>query len=116
MPKGLSYPLKPAMLSSALDVAGLTINYRFSRTDKFERGLVATFYPDGSWAPAEGELIWVRCSAVRFDHAPATRAAILGEAIPKLVQWAKSIEVLDARSTIRRERQNFVFPYPVFES
>ncbi|WP_242117875.1 hypothetical protein [Sphingomonas lacusdianchii] len=104
------------MLLSAFDVAGLKINYQFSRMNKFERGLVATFYPDGSWLSVEGELIWVRCSAVRFDHAPATRAAIVGEGIPKLVQWAKSIEILDFRSTIRRERQNFVFPYPDLEN
>jgi len=36
------------------------------------------------------------------------------EAIPKLIEWAKSIEAQDARSPVRREKQSFTFSYSLW--
>jgi hypothetical protein len=116
LPKGRSYPLKPTMLAGAIDAAGLNLPLKLTRWDRFESGLTARFYPDGAWAGEDGEMIWVCCRAVPSDHASAIRAAILGVGIPRLIDWAKAIEALDVRSTVRREQQAFVYPYPDPES
>lgn len=115
LPKGRSYPLKPSALRTAIDAAGLTLPVELTRWDQFDPALIARFYPDGAWRGKDGEFFWVSCKAVRSDHAAALRAVIECEAVPQLVEWARRIEALDARSPVRREKQTFSYPYPRLE-
>jgi hypothetical protein len=116
LPKGRTYPLKPMLLASALQDAGIAIRVTLTRWDKFDESLQARFSPD-AWLPGQaGELIWVSCKAVSSNQAPAIRAAVESEGVARLIEWAKSIEALDARSPVRREQQTFTYPYPVLQS
>jgi len=110
LPKGRSYPLKPSELERAVLASGLELPVEFTRWDKFEPVLQASYYPDGSWSGRSGDFIWVYCKAVDSMSANAINARLVGEALPSFVKWAKHIEALDARSTVRREKQSFSFP------
>ncbi|HEX8666979.1 MAG TPA: hypothetical protein VF727_01235 [Allosphingosinicella sp.] len=112
LPKGRSYPLKPSALSSAVDAAKLTLPVELTRWDKFGPCFTARFYPDGAWPGKNDEFFWVSCKAVSSDQAAAVRAVIEREAIPQFIEWARSIEALDARSPVRREKQIFCYAYP----
>ncbi|WP_147276242.1 hypothetical protein [Sphingomonas aracearum] len=103
-------------MADAIGAAGLALPVTVTRWDKFDPTLKAQFYPDGSWAGEEGELIWVSSKAVPSKEASFIRAAIESEGIPQFIEWAKAIETLDARSPVRREKQTFTYRYPVLES
>lgn len=112
LPKGRSYPLKPAMLSSGIEAAGLALPVRLTRSDKYDSAFEAIYYPDGSLPWGDGEHFRVTCRAVSSDHAAALRAVLECEVIPRFVEWARNIEGLDPRSPVRREKQSFSYPYP----
>lgn len=112
LPKGRSYPLKPSKLASAVEEARLALPVELTRWDRYDAALKADFYPDGEWPGKEGEFFWVRCRAVPADNASALRSVLESQAIPRFVEWAKSIEALHACSPIRREKQTFSFAYP----
>lgn len=116
LPKERSYPLKPSMLAAALEDAGIAIRVTLTRWDKFDVTLQARFYPDAWWSGEGGEMIWVSCKAVSSNDVSVIRAAVESEGVARLVEWAKGIEALDARSPIRREQQVFTYPYPALES
>ena len=103
-------------MADAIGAAGLALPVTVTRWDKFDPTLKAQFYPDGSWAGEEGEMVWVSCKAVPSSEAFLIREAIEREGIPRMVEWAKAIEALDARSPVRREKQIFTYPFPAFES
>ncbi len=52
-------------------------------------------------------MIWVSCKAVPSSEVPAIRTAVESDGVARLVEWAKGIETLDARSPVRREQQTF---------
>ena len=56
LPRNRSYPLKPSVLSQAVEASGLTTPVRLMRRDQRDQDLRATFYPDGSWRYADGDL------------------------------------------------------------
>ncbi|WP_156358181.1 hypothetical protein [Sphingobium sp. Leaf26] len=111
LPKGRSYPLKPSELERAISHHDLRLPVEFTRWDKFDDVLQASFYPDGSWPGHDGDFIWVYCKAVPSEIRTAISSKMLTEAIPQLMAWAKNIESLDAKSTIRREKQSYRFSF-----
>jgi hypothetical protein len=106
LPKGLSYPLKPSILSAAVAAAGLSLPVEFTRWDEFECALKADFHPARLFGE---EKFWVRCRAVPSAVAADVRAIVEARAVPRFIEWAKEIEALDLRSPIRRERQTFTY-------
>ena len=116
LPRGRSYPLKPSKLASAVDDAALRLPVELTRWDKFDAALQARFYPEGEWPGKGGEFFWISCKAVPSDQASALRDLLEQDAIPQIVQWAKGIEALDARSPVRREKQMFTYPYPPLDA
>ena len=109
LPAGRSYPLRPSVLERALDAAGVTTPVHLLRWDKFDPALKAVFYEEGAWPGAELANFRVTCRAVPSGRAAEARAAVEAEAIPRLVEWARQIEALDDRSTLRREKPTFRF-------
>ena len=83
-----------------------------TRWDKFDAALEAQFFPAGEWPGKAGEFFWISCKAVASEQASALRDILERDAIPQLIEWAKSIEAQDSRSPIRREKQRFTFSYP----
>lgn len=57
---------------------------------------------------------WVHCRAVPAGRVAEARAAIEGQAIPQFIEWARTINVMDALSTVRREKQTFRFSLDEF--
>lgn len=90
--------------------AGLRLPVEFTRWDRFDSVLQASFHPEGTWPGKDGEFFWVYCRAVPSTRAREANAKLLAEGIPNFLAWAKCIETLDLCSPIRREKQTFRFP------
>ncbi|WP_311268743.1 hypothetical protein [Sphingobium sp. WCS2017Hpa-17] len=110
LPKGRSYPLRPSILSAAVEASGILIPVQLTRWDRGDFVFEASFMPNGFVKLAEHELFWVCCRAVPSSGAKEARTVIEQQAIPQFIEWAKSIDKLDATSTVRRESQTFRFP------
>lgn len=114
LPRGRSYPLKPSELEREVIASGLRLPVEFTRWDRYDSVLQASFYPEGTWPGKDGEFFWVYCRAVPSAHARQVNAKLLSDGIPRLLEWAAEIEKLDARSPIRREKQTFRYLYDEF--
>lgn len=106
LPRSRSHPVKATILSAAVAANGITLPVELTNWDRFDHAFQADFMPHG-WPGREQETIWVHCRAVPFHRAAEARQAVEHEAIPQFIEWARSIDVLDASSPIRREKQTF---------
>ena len=107
LPKGRSYPVKPAIMAAAVEDSGLSLPVELTQWDRFDHAFQADFLPTGWPKIAEHELIWVHCRAVPSSRAAEARAMIEAEVIPQFIRWAKAIDALDTTSPVRREKQSF---------
>ena len=113
-PKGRSYPVRPSFIEAAIADAGLTLPVELARIDiSKEAAFSARYDPPGSYP--EGERFALLCPSVPSNQANPVRSAFEAEGLPRLIEWAKSIEKLDSHSPIRREPQVFRWTYPRFE-
>lgn len=105
LPKGQSYPLKPSKLEDALASAGLSIDVYLTRTPG--RSFNAFFWPPSPNVPYER--IYIQAGSVPIEEALDARIEVEAEALPNLVKWISGIVALDAKSPVRRERQELQF-------
>jgi len=101
LPQGHSYPLKPSVLATALERAGITIDAHLIRSpgNLFD----AFFWPANSNVPYER--LYVRAGSVSGERAADARRRVEEECVPHLVHWIAAILATDPKSPIRREEQ-----------
>jgi hypothetical protein len=101
LPKGHSYPLKPAVLDAALARAGISIDLHLVRSpgDLFN----AYFWPPNHNVPHER--LYVRAGSVPTERAADARQRMETVVIPSLVGWIAEILAQDRNSPVRREQQ-----------
>jgi hypothetical protein len=105
LPKGESYPLKPAKLEQALASANISIDVYLTRTpgNYFQ----AEFWPPNPRVPYER--LYIQAGSVLSEVASNARSEMDGTALPALVNWIAGILARDPRSPVRRERQSLKF-------
>ena len=113
LPAGLSYALKPSVLSDLLAREQICIPvalYQWRHTPSQDKAFFsADFYPltYPYFKSEEGESITVTSLALPSKDRQAARQFIESEVLPGFVIWIKGIEALPLDSTIRREMQSF---------